>query len=74
MLNTYVIYADLPLTVKGMLVRTFDEEECFNVVINSRLNAEQRLAAYMHELEHYKAKDFEAVDASVDYVEYVRHL
>lgn len=73
MLNTYVIYADLPPTVKGMLVRTFDEEECYTVVINSRLNAEQRLAAYKHELEHYRARDFEAANASVDGIEYARH-
>ena len=74
MLNTYVIYADLPPTVKGMLVRTFDGEECYTVVINSRLNTEQRLAAYKHELEHYRARDFEAVDTPVDDIECVRHL
>lgn len=74
MLNTYVIYADLPVTVKGMLVRTFDEEECYTIVINSKLNMEQRLEAYQHELKHLKAKDFDNSDISVDAVECVRHL
>ena len=73
MLNTYVIYADLPVTVKGMLVRTFDEEECYTVVINSRLNTEQQRMAYEHELEHIKHRDFDDADKSVDEIEYMRH-
>lgn len=74
MLNKYVMYADLPGTVKGMLVRTFDEEECYTIVINSRLNAEQRLEAYRHELQHLKEKDFDSPDISVNEIEYARHL
>lgn len=73
MLNEKVIYADLPLTVKGVIVRSFDEEEFYTIVINSRLSAEQQRAAYYHELTHVKAKDFDQLDKSVDHVEYVRH-
>lgn len=69
-----VIYADLPPTVKGMLVKTFDEEECYTVVLNSRLNAEQNIETYKHELKHLKAKDFDQVDKPVDEIEYVRHM
>lgn len=69
-----VIYADLPPRIKGMLVKTFDEEECYTVVLNSRLNYEQQRAAYEHELKHMKARDFDEVDRSVDEIEYVRHL
>lgn len=69
-----VIYADLPPRIKGMLVKTFDEEECYTVVLNSRLNYEQQRAAYEHEVKHMKAKDFDKVDKSVDEIEYVRHL
>lgn len=68
-----VIYADLPPRIKGMLVRTFDEEECYTVVINSRLNIEQQREAYEHELKHMRAKDFDEIDKSVDEIEYVRH-
>ena len=68
-----VIYCDLPPKVKGMLVKTFDEEECYTVVLNSRLNYEQQLATYEHELKHIKAKDFDEVDKSVDEIEYIRH-
>lgn len=68
-----VIYCDLPPRIKGMLVKTFDEEECYTVVINSRLNIEQQREAYEHELKHMKAKDFDEVDKSVDEIEYIRH-
>lgn len=69
-----VIYCDLPPRVKGMLVKTFDEEERYTVVINSRLNVEQQRAAYEHEVKHLKAKDFDETSRSVDEIEYVRHL
>lgn len=69
-----VIYCDLPPRVKGMLVKTFDEEERYTVVINSRLNVEQQRAAYEHEVKHLKAKDFDETSKSVDEIEYVRHL
>lgn len=68
-----VIYADLPPHIKGMLVKTFDEEDYYTVVINSNLNIEQQRAAYEHEVKHMKAKDFDDVEKSADEVEYVRH-
>lgn len=69
-----VIYADLPPRIKGMLVKTFDEEECYTVVLNSRLNIEQQREAYEHELKHMKARDFDETDKTVDEIEYVRHV
>ena len=68
-----VIYADLPPRIKGMLVKTFDEDECYTVVLNSRLNIEQQREAYEHELKHMRARDFDDTDKSVDEIEYVRH-
>lgn len=69
-----VIYADLPPHIKGMLVKTFDEEDYYTVVLNANLNYEQQRATYEHELKHVKAKDFDEVDKTVDEIEYVRHL
>lgn len=69
-----VIYADLPPRIKGMLVKTFDEEDYYTVVLNVNLNAEQQRAAYEHEVKHMKARDFDEVDKSVDEIEYVRHM
>lgn len=69
-----VIYADLPPRIKGMLVKTFDEDECYTVVLNSRLNVEQQRAAYEHEMRHMRARDFDETSKSVDEIEYIRHV
>ena len=69
-----VIYADLPPHIKGMLVKTFDEEDYYTIVINSRLNAEQQREAYEHEIKHMRARDFCEVEKTVDEVEYIRHV
>lgn len=73
MLNTEVVYADLPPHVKGMLVRMFDGEDYYTIVINSNLNIEQQREAYEHEVRHYRARDFEQTDKSVDEIECIRH-
>ena len=72
MINSTVIFADLPLDVKGMVVKTFDEEECFTIVINSRLNNEQQRDAYKHELKHVEYRDFDAA-IGVNQIEMTRH-
>ncbi len=69
-----VIYADLPPRIKGMLVKTFDEEECYTIVLNSRLSAEQNRETYEHEMRHLKENDFDQADKDVDQIEMVRHV
>lgn len=70
-----VIFVDLPETVKGMIVKMFDYEhgdDCYTIVINSKLNLEQQQAAFLHELRHLQSGDFEAV-CMVDVLEMQRH-
>lgn len=69
-----VMYADLPPHIKGMLVKTFDEEDYYTIVINSRLNAEQQKAAYEHEMKHLKGKDFEKEGLGIGEIEWQRHF
>lgn len=71
--NVNVILMDLPPKVKGMLVKTFDGEECYTVVLNSRLNKEQQLSAYEHEMEHMDHGDF-VRECQADEIEWVRHM
>lgn len=60
--NVKVIYADLPCTCKGMVVRMFDDGEDYDtVVLNSRLNWEQNVETYKHELWHIEHDDFNSV-------------
>ena len=54
-----MIYADLPCTCKGMVVRMFDDGETYDtIVLNSRLNWEQNVETYKHELWHIEHDDF----------------
>lgn len=69
-----VIYADLPPRIKGMLVKTFDEEDYYTVVININLNIEQQRAAYEHEIKHLKEKDLEKEGLDVGEIEWQRHF
>ena len=73
MFNPTVIFVDLPPAIKGMTVKTFDEEDCFTVVINSKLNFEQQREAYLHELKHMYSRDFDKIDQNVDEIEMIRH-
>lgn len=76
MQDFHVIYVDLPPTVKGMIVKIFDYdygEDCYTIVINSRLNLEQQQETFLHELKHLQEGDFEAV-CSVNLLEFERHI
>ena len=68
-----VIYADFPPRIKGMLVKTFDEEDYYTVVLNSRLSIEQQRKTYEHEISHLAEKDFDEEDTEVDRIERLRH-
>lgn len=73
--NARVIYCNLPPTVKGMLVKTFDYEggeDYYTIVINSRISYEQQKEAYWHEIKHIKENDFDS-DLTLSKIEYTRH-
>lgn len=77
MLNTNVIYMDLPLNIKGYILKMFDEnggEDFSTIVINPRYNLETQREAYRHEREHYEENDFELVKVyDIGDIERVRH-
>ena len=61
MKNTPIIYADLPVTIKGMVVRMFDDGEDYDtIVLNSKLNWEQNVITYKHECWHIEHGDFDS--------------
>ena len=70
--NIRVIFQSLPLSVRGMVIKVFDEEDWYTVVINSNISAEQQMLTYEHEVQHVKARDFSS-EMSVDEIESVRH-
>ena len=71
MIDTKIIYYDLPCSVKGFIKETSDGYTY--IVLNSRLNYEQNLSTLDHELYHIDNKDLEK-NCNVTELEYQRHL
>lgn len=52
-----VIFVDMPATIPAYSISNADLS--FTIVINSRLNREQQLKAYHHEMTHIENGDFD---------------
>lgn len=70
-ITTNVIYADMPATIKAYTVNNCDDS--FTIVLNSRLNREQHLISYHHELTHIESGDYDRQCKDVDMVEIFAH-
>lgn len=68
--NIYVVYADMPVSVRSYVVVNADES--YTIVINSRLSYEQNLVSYNHELDHILNGDYEK-GCSADLIEISAH-
>lgn len=65
----YVHFLQLPSRVKGF--STKNDDNTYTIILNSRLNYEQQLKSYKHELFHIINKDFDKSD--VDDIEFYAH-
>lgn len=71
--NISVKLEDLPCSVRGFVVRCFDENEIhYTVILNAKLSDEQQRRTYEHEVEHIRRSDFDS-NLSADYIESMRH-
>lgn len=70
--NVLVRLVDLPCSVRGCVVKDFDNEEYYTIMLNSRLSHEANLSSYRHELEHIDCGDFTS-GLPTDYIESLRH-
>ncbi len=68
--NIYVVYADMPVSVRSYVVVNADES--YTIVINSRLSYDQNLVSYNHELDHILNGDYEK-GGSADLIEISAH-
>lgn len=69
--NINVAYADMPTSIRSYVVAC--QNNFFTVVLNSRLNAEQNLLSYQHELDHILNGDYDK-KSDVDIIELNAHL
>ena len=56
-----VQFLDLPCRVKAVSIK--NEDQSYTVILNSKLNQEQQLQSYKHELIHIINYDFDKEDA-----------
>lgn len=70
-ITTNVIYADMPATIKAYTVNNNDDS--FTIVLNSRLNREQHLISYHHELSHIARGDYDRQCMDADIIEINAH-
>lgn len=70
--NVNVKFVDMPHTVRGCVVRDYDGDEFFTIMINARMSKDMQLSAYKHELEHIDFGDFSS-GLPIDLIESVRH-
>ena len=69
-LDVNVLLADMPGTIPGYCISNPDMS--FTIVLNSRLNYEQQLLAYHHEMKHIENGDYDK-KCSADLIECYAH-
>ena len=47
--DTFVKFLDLPMDVKGFVIQA---DDCFNIIINSKLSYDTTVKVLKHEIEH----------------------
>ena len=65
-----VKYLDLPPRIKA--VSTKNEDDSYTVILNSKLNHEQNIESYKHEIDHIENNDF--CKECADCIEYHAHF
>lgn len=72
MRNVLVRFIDMPCSVRGCVVRHYDGDEFYTVMLNSRLSSDMQERVYLHEIEHISNDDFTS-GLSADEIESIRH-
>lgn len=69
-----VMEIDMPLSVKGFVKRTYEDEgEFYTICINSKLTNEKKYFAIVHELTHINEGDFDKA-VPIGLLERERHI
>lgn len=62
----------LPLTIRGLTIRTTDNEEFYCILLNGKLGQNALNKAYDHEIQHIENNDFDSM-YTADQIEMLRH-
>jgi len=69
--NVFVSMVELPNSVKAYVVANADST--YTIVLNSRLNHEQNVLSYLHELDHIRNGDYDK-KLNADVIELYAHV
>lgn len=69
-----VIYLALPLSVRGFVTQTLDDngESFYTICLNTAFNDETQFRTFRHEIKHIANRDFDS-PLSADEIERMRH-
>ena len=69
-----IIYLALPLSVKGFVTQTLDDngEPFYTICLNTAYNKEIQFMTFRHEIKHIAGRDFDS-PLSVREIERMRH-
>ncbi len=69
-----IIYHPLPLSIRGFVTQTFDDngEPFYTICLNTAFNAEVQYRTFRHEIAHIAHKDFDS-DLPIGEIEAIRH-
>ena len=70
-ITTNVLNPKMPPTIKAYTVNNNDDS--FTIVLNSRLNREQHLKSYHHELTHIENGDYDRQCKDINMIEIYAH-
>lgn len=62
----------LPVAIRGLTIRTTDNEDYYCILLNGKLGRNALIMAYDHEMEHIDNNDFDSM-YSADEIEAIRH-
>lgn len=62
----------LPVTIKGLTIRTTDNEDFYCILLNGKLGQNALNKAYDHEMQHIDNNDFDSM-YTADQIESLRH-
>ena len=70
-INTNIIYADMPTTIKAYTMHCNDDT--YTIVLNSRHCLEQLMKSYHHEMKHIENGDYDNQCNDVQLIEIFAH-
>lgn len=68
-----IITLSMPTSIRGFIVRSYDGETYYTIVVNGNCTRDVQMETLKHEYGHIRNNDFKSV-LDVDQIEALRHI